>query len=114
MFEVAHHSQQEDISTLFMQYGQFIDHDITASPNGDVEQEPECCLPDPNNENRKWIFPGDGYNKKPDDCFPIEIPEDDKYWGSKGRTCMQFARTKPSPTVGCESGKWEQRNDLTD
>ena len=27
---------------------------------------------------------------------------------------MQFARTKPSPTVGCESGKWEQRNDLTD
>ena len=106
MFEVAHHSQQEDISTLFMQYGQFIDYDITASPNGDVEQEPECCLPDPNNENRKWIFPGDGYNKKPDDCFPIEIPEDDKYWAAReGGVCSlreqnQVQRLVASPECG--------------
>ena len=102
VFEVAHHSQQ-DISTLFMQYGQFIDHDITASPNGDVEQEPECCLPDPNNENRKWIFPKDEINNKPDDCFPIPIPANDAFWGNKGRRCMQFARTKPSPPVGCKA-----------
>ena len=76
-------SRQEEISALFMQFGQFLDHDLTDSPNGEPEGPPRCCLPD--SRNRKWIFPEDGNNDQPATCFPIKVPEDDSFWGRRGR-----------------------------
>ena len=76
-------SRQDDISSLFMQFGQFLDHDLTESPNGEPEGPPQCCLPD--ERKRKWNFPADGNNDQPNVCFPIEIPENDRFWGPRGR-----------------------------
>ena len=76
-------SRQEDISALFMQFGQFLDHDLTDSPNGEPEGPPRCCLPD--SRNRKWIFPEDGNNDQPATCFPIKVPENDSFWARRGR-----------------------------
>eukprot|EP00092_Neocalanus_flemingeri_P044970 GFUD01050082.1.p1 GENE.GFUD01050082.1~~GFUD01050082.1.p1 ORF type:complete len:987 (-),score=208.69 GFUD01050082.1:253-3213(-) len=110
-FVVGSPSDTNDISVYFMQFGQFIDHDLTHSPAAGIECE--CCLKDRKTGNEKWIYPDDPYNNHPHQCFPIEIPRNDKYWGSKGRRCMEFTRSELSPPLTCVAGKKEQRNAIT-
>ena len=108
LFTSADPLNREDISTLFMQMGQFLDHDLTHGPT----PERECCQKD--TSGRHWIFPADSYNFDPDNCFPIEVPTNDPFWGGRGRTCMEFSRTAISPTIpNCEGGKREQMNAIT-
>eukprot|EP00092_Neocalanus_flemingeri_P040590 GFUD01044196.1.p1 GENE.GFUD01044196.1~~GFUD01044196.1.p1 ORF type:complete len:777 (+),score=180.51 GFUD01044196.1:168-2498(+) len=108
IFTAADPTNQDDISTLFMQMGQFIDHDITHGP----ATERECCKKD--GAGRHWVYPSDPYNSDPVNCFPIEVPVNDPFWGRKGRTCMEFSRTTISPTIpNCEGGKREQMNAIT-
>merc|ERR1719341_2314748 len=105
-------SRQDEITSLFMQFAQFLDHDLTESPG--PERPPRCCLKD--SRDRPWIFPEDGNNGVPA-CFPIKVPENDGFWGPQGRRCMHLARTFTSPTISpfpCESGRWERRNELSD
>ena len=99
-------SPHSEISVYFMQFGQFIDHDLTHSP----AIEADCCLKD--GDRLPWTYPGDPYNNKDYDCFPIEIPDNDKYWG-KNRSCIEFARSEPSPSFQCTAGSREQMNDIT-
>ena len=107
-FKVGSASDANDISVYFMQMGQFIDHDLTHSP----APERDCCLKD--SRRRHWIYPDDPYNGQPDDCFPIEIPTNDKFWGSKGRRCMEFTRSELTPPIpNCAAGKREQMTALT-
>jgi hypothetical protein len=48
---------------MVMQWGQFIDHDITLTPES--SEEANCCT----NEAKKGIYEGD--------CFPVCFPSDD-------------------------------------
>ena len=96
------------VSTLFMQFGQFLDHDITHTPNAGIGpvDTPQCCLKDP--VGRDWLYPRDPFNEQPDVCFPIEVGREDRFWGRRGRRCMHFSRSSTSPTVTpsvCEPGR---------
>jgi len=73
------------ITTFFVQMGQFIDHDLTLTPE---ETEPECC--DLNRAGEPWVF---NENFDRDRCIPIEIPDDDRIWGRRGRTCFEVHRS---------------------
>eukprot|EP00092_Neocalanus_flemingeri_P014111 GFUD01015220.1.p1 GENE.GFUD01015220.1~~GFUD01015220.1.p1 ORF type:complete len:782 (-),score=165.86 GFUD01015220.1:101-2446(-) len=107
-FNVGSPKDSNDISVYFMQMGQFIDHDLTHSP----AVETDCCLK--NSQQRHWIYPNDPYNEKPDDCFPIEIPASDRFWGTKRRRCMEFTRSEITPPIpSCAAGRREQMSALT-
>jgi peroxidase len=83
------------ISTLFMQMGQFIDHDLTHSPA--TAPPDSCCLN--NRFGQAWLYPSRRQMDGHPECFPIEIPRDDPFWSRQGRTCMTFSRTDPSPPI---------------
>ncbi|XP_055956011.1 chorion peroxidase [Patella vulgata] len=71
---------------MFMQWGQFLDHDITATPVDD-DGTATCCT----DSVKNGALHADVHNGGP--CFPIPIPEDDAYFGPKGVTCMEFRRS---------------------
>jgi len=108
-FQVGAPDNKDDISVYFMQMGQFIDHDLTHAP----AEEIECCLKD--SRQRHWVYPDDPYNGNSFDCFPIEIPRNDKFWGNKGRRCMEFSRSLLTPSIKppCEANRREQQTQLT-
>jgi len=87
-----------DNTNLVMQMGQFIDHDITHTPNNAAS----CC-------GRNGAFPATFDAEK---CAPIRMFSDDPFW--KGRkTCMNFARSLSSPGLKCELSTREQLNQIT-
>ena len=64
------------VTALLMQFAQFLDHDISLSPEASTSN---CCK-NPNQE----------------DCMPIMIPENDPYFRQlHNQTCMQFTRSVP-------------------
>jgi len=83
---------------LVMQMGQFIDHDITHTPN----YEEDCCRPD-------GKFPSRFSSEK---CFPVRISTNDPFWRG-ARTCMEFSRSLSSPSLECELQDREQTNQIT-
>jgi len=97
---------QQGISAYFVQMGQFIDHDITLSP--EIE-EAECCKEDRNGKH--WIFPTT--IERPDMCSPIQIPSNDPVWGGR-RTCYTLARSAVALQIpDCQAGVRDQVNVLT-
>lgn len=103
---------QQGISAYFVQMGQFIDHDITLSPeivDPETGELAECCEED---RNRKpYIFP-DVINN-PDMCAPIQIPSDDPTWRGR-RTCYTLARSSVALQIpDCQTGVRDQMNALT-
>ncbi|OQV20791.1 Chorion peroxidase [Hypsibius exemplaris] len=87
---------------MFMQFGQFIDHDITNTPKarGLDKLPPQCCFDDPKTK----LDPA---------CFPIPIPKDDVFLGPLNQTCMEFVRSLPGTRPGCTLGPREQVNQNT-
>ena len=76
-----------------MQWGQFLDHDITLTPENDVECE--CGHEEDNDE----------------ECFLIPVPSDDPFYSSLSSppTCLHFTRS----TAFCTSDPREQFNLIT-
>ncbi len=92
--------KKNGIHTAFvMQMGQFIDHDITHTPN---HAKADCC-------GTSGTFPASFDSNK---CFPIEVPSDDPFWQGKIR-CMNFARSLSSPNLKCELESRQQMNQIT-
>lgn len=86
----------DDVSVLFMQWGQFLDHDLDLAP---VFEEEECKCE---------------YTKR---CIPVEVKPEDTIFGtisSNGAKCLPFVRSVPSCTYkGQSSLPRNQVNDLT-
>ena len=87
-----------DNTILVMQMGQFIDHDITHTPNHAIQ----CC-------GRNGAFPRTFDAEK---CSPIRMFKNDPFWKGK-KTCMNFARSLSSPGLKCELSTREQLNQIT-
>ena len=67
---------ERNVTNLLMQFAQFVDHDISLSPEASTT---DCCQ-----------------NPYQDECMAIMIPENDKFFRQKyNQTCMQFTRSVP-------------------
>ncbi len=71
-----------------MQMGQFVDHDITHTPNHGVG----CCA-------SGGQMPRSG-SVDEEKCFPIPVSSRDPFWKGRKR-CMSFARSLASPGLTC-------------
>ena len=82
-----------NITLIVMQFGQFVDHDLTFTPETENE---ECCAE--GNQNRG-------------NCFSICIPRNDPFIALHGEDCLEFTRS----TSFCErlTSVREQMNEIT-
>lgn len=98
-------AMSDKLTFLTMQWGQFIDHDITgaATTRSQDGKSIKCCDP-AMEQNPELRHPA---------CFVIEIPRNDPFFGKVGRTCLSFVRSSPAPRVGCAFGQREQLNQLS-
>ncbi|XP_059829139.1 eosinophil peroxidase-like [Hypanus sabinus] len=86
-----------ELSYLFMQWGQWLDHDMSLSPlagsietfEGGIDCESTCIQGNP--------------------CFPIKIPPNDTRSGSD-RECMPFFRSAPACDNGHQGTKPKEPN----
>lgn len=91
--------QPEDVNGNFthmlMQWGQFLDHDISLSPVNKLRTGGiQCCS-----------------RRSHPDCFPIEIAPNDPVYGRENKRCLNFVRS-----VACQSCRFGPRlqlNELT-
>ncbi|XP_019616874.1 PREDICTED: peroxidasin-like [Branchiostoma belcheri] len=84
-------------TNMVMQFGQFLDHDITLTPN--FQEEGLVCTCGTNCE-------------KEERCFNINIPSDDPDFAAESR-CLPFARSRSCPNEGCHMGRRQQLNQIT-
>lgn len=91
--------QQEDVNGNFthmlMQYGQYLDHDISLSPVTQLRTGGITCCPRPSHP----------------DCFSIEIAPNDPIFGRENKRCLNFVRSVSCQT--CRFGPRLQLNELT-
>jgi len=97
--------ENKKYTLMLMQWGQFVDHDITHTPvvKGNEESGILCC------EDGDIIQKRDRNRE----CMPIEIPDNDSVFGKFGQRCMEFVRSMPAPRAGCTFGPREQVNQIT-
>ncbi|XP_055337618.1 peroxidase-like [Paramacrobiotus metropolitanus] len=85
-------------TNMFMQFGQFLDHDLTQTPRAQLSADaPQCC----------------GTANPHPQCLPITIPNNDPFYSQFGQTCMEFVRSLPGIRPGCRLGPREQINQLS-
>lgn len=77
-----------------MQWGQFINHDITNTALSSYDGLVDCCR-DPQTRG----------------CWPIYVPPGDKFYGPLNVTCLNFIRSGVCPT--CQLGPRQQINKNT-
>jgi len=77
---------------MVMQFGQFLDHDLTLTPK---DESLNCCKENPNNPK----------------CFTIPIPKRDRFysWVNLTATCMNLVRSMPV----CQRSVRQQYNAIT-
>ncbi|XP_078584680.1 myeloperoxidase-like [Branchiostoma floridae x Branchiostoma japonicum] len=78
---------------MVMQWGQFLDHDVTLTPS--FAEEGLACTCDSADEH----------------CFNIPVPSDDPDFSA--RPCLEFARSRSCPNEGCHMGRRQQLNQIT-
>ncbi|XP_055999997.1 peroxidase-like protein [Ostrea edulis] len=90
-------------STYLTHHGQFLDHDLIATPSETFGPNNEgigdCCFPV-------------GNQMKPEACFNINVPQPDPHF-PPGQTCMNFVRHTGAPPLGCQNGVRQQINERT-
>nr|CAH0110491.1 unnamed protein product [Daphnia galeata] len=101
-----HDNFQKDTTLMLMQFGQFIDHDITHVP---VFQFPNgsgisCCTPEGKHLSRDFLHPH---------CFTLDILPDDEFYRPFRVECVNFVRSMVAPRSDCTFGYAEQLNQVT-
>ena len=92
-----------------MQWGQFVDHDLTHTPlfrlSDGSSSGIQCCEEDGSAPvSRLVLHP---------ECFPIDIPINDPFFRRHNQRCMNFVRSMPGPNQECSFGYGEQMNQIT-
>lgn len=94
-------------SVMLMQWGQFIDHDLTLAATTPMLTPQgvsiDCC-------NRKLLT--DPRFKHPA-CISVLLPDNDPFYARFNVGCMNLVRSAPSPPIGCRLRAREQLNQLT-
>ncbi|KAF2367818.1 hypothetical protein FHG87_001410 [Trinorchestia longiramus] len=95
----------EDYTLYIMQWGQFLDHDLTHTPitKGADKSDITCCV-------AGSIRPPHQLHPE---CQPIVIPAEDPFYGPFGQRCMEFVRSMPAIRKECKFGPREQMNQIT-
>ncbi|KAI9554243.1 hypothetical protein GHT06_019515 [Daphnia sinensis] len=97
----------ESTTIWFMQYGQFLDHDIVSTPEMTNEDgTPVTCC----SEDGKHLENEDRSHGK---CLPIDVPTNDPFFAKFGRTCIQFVRASLACRTDHQLGHATQLNDNT-
>nr|XP_046910978.1 peroxidase-like [Dermatophagoides farinae]XP_046910979.1 peroxidase-like [Dermatophagoides farinae] len=86
---------QGNFTHMLMQYGQFLDHDISLSPVNRLNRVGINCCPRPTHP----------------ECFPIEVFPNDIVFGRENKRCLNFVRSTSCLT--CRFGPRLQLNKLT-
>ncbi|EFN79179.1 peroxidase [Harpegnathos saltator] len=90
-------SSNPSFTVMLAVFGQFLDHDITATAlsQGVNGSSIACCPP----------------SKRHPECFPVQIGTGDPVHDLTGRKCMDFVRSAPAPQ--CKLGPREQLNQVS-
>ncbi|XP_015434799.1 PREDICTED: uncharacterized protein LOC107190503 [Dufourea novaeangliae] len=90
-------SSNPRFSVMLAVYGQFLDHDITATAisQGVNGTSISCCPPSVGHP----------------ECYPVPVASGDPVFDVAGRTCMEFVRSAPAPQ--CKLGPRQQLNQVT-
>ncbi|XP_043512187.1 uncharacterized protein LOC122529801 isoform X2 [Frieseomelitta varia] len=90
-------SSNPHFTVMLAVYGQFLDHDITATAisQGVNGTSISCCPPSVGHP----------------ECFSVPVSSGDPVFDVTGRTCMDFARSAPAPQ--CKLGPRQQLNQVT-
>ncbi|XP_014367794.2 uncharacterized protein LOC106718259 [Papilio machaon] len=99
--------ENHGITHLLMQWGQFLDHDVTSSSqsrgfNGSV---PRCCK-----DGGRDFMPKELMHPE---CLPIAVPPSDPFYGPRGVRCLDFVRSSPAPRDDCALGWRDQLNQVS-
>ncbi|XP_063854179.1 chorion peroxidase-like [Scylla paramamosain] len=90
-------------SVFQMSFGQFIDHDLTATPTAkDMDGNPLTCCNEKVLQDPSLLHP---------ECFPLSIDVNDPFYSAYGITCLEFVRSLPASR--CFFAPREQINQLT-
>ncbi|XP_052748877.1 chorion peroxidase [Galleria mellonella] len=92
------YAQDSAFTVMLAVWGQFIDHDITATAlsKGANSSSLSCC---------------DTTQAPHPECFPVQLDKEDPFYQHYNLTCMEFVRSAPAPT--CHFGPREQMNQAT-
>jgi len=95
------------ITMMVMQWGQFLDHDLTATAQsrGFNLSVPRCC-------DERTGLPLAEEDRHPD-CLPVPISPGDPFYASHNQSCMEFLRSSPAPQPNCALGPRDQINQVT-
>ncbi|XP_015113381.1 chorion peroxidase [Diachasma alloeum] len=90
-------SSNPSFTVMLAVFGQFIDHDMTATANGRGKNDSTlaCCPP----------------SKGHPECFPVAVGPGDPAYDFAGKTCMEFVRS--APAAQCKIGPRQQLNQVT-
>ncbi|KAJ6220032.1 hypothetical protein RDWZM_005844 [Blomia tropicalis] len=92
-------------SLLLMQFGQFVDHDLTRTGTTKTHNNEQInCCDEKVVANPRLRHPA---------CFEIPIPEQDQFLINEQQTCMNFVRSAPAVNPKCRFGPREQLNQLS-
>jgi peroxidase len=84
----------EKLSILAVLFGQFLDHDMSLSPEAELEHN--CC------------------EENDSECMKIELPSNDPFYSRSNQTCIHLTRSVPHCSSGFPpSRNREQQNVIT-
>lgn len=91
-------SSNPSFTVMLAVFGQFLDHDITATAlsQGVNGSSIACCSP---------------LGRQHPECFPVPVAAGDPVYDLTGKTCMDFVRSAPAPR--CKLGPREQLNQVS-
>ena len=100
-------NKQGKFSQMVMQFGQFLDHDLTSTPQtrGFNHSLIRCCT-----EGSRMFLNPDLLHP---DCQPIKVLSTDYFYSRHNATCMEFVRSSPAPRKDCSLGPRDQVWPLT-